>query len=239
MKKLMTALALSAIVAGPLFALDNKEKQDLNKVGKDAVAAGADDAKARDHYKRAGAARTEAHKHWQAANAAWATWHHERQEMIKFQREAAGLQNEANKLHGAAEKLRAAEQKRALAFDDRLQADRLEKAAASTELDGRNAEAEAKQIDVAVGALASIKDPKLAKDVEDMRKRASDMHNLAKTKMESAAHDRKVAGEKLAHAGNMEKEANALEHPVAPPPAIVVKAPPPVAKIVVAVPPKK
>ena len=240
-KKLLAALALSALVAGPATAAKKpteaqKEKSDKAHKNQDDKVAKGDEAKARELFKRAAELEKKAHEEWVAAGKFWEQRELALHRMHTEQANARAMRHAAIRLNSAAHRLFLAENDRAAALSDRLAADQLLKnahahlanagAAKTAIAEGKKAEAELKGNPQFADAVKAIE--------ADIKR-----NETREEKEEAAAKaDSDAANGLLSAASRKENEANALEKAVLPQPAILVKAPPAPKPIVVKAPGK-
>ena len=235
MKKILAALALSALVAGPTFAKGPTEKQkeatDKTDVKKDDKGAKNDAAASQRFWALANKEQGVATAAWRAAGALWNQRQAELHKMHTANAAAHNYRLAAIRANVAAQKLFHAEGDRARALSDRLTADQLLKNAY-----GHSAAAAAAKLAIAEGQKAKAdlqKNPAFADAIKTIDLDITRQTTSVQKEEAAAKADSDVAHALLAAATKMENDANALEKAANPAPAIVVKAPPPPAKIVV------
>jgi hypothetical protein len=243
MKKILAALALSTLVAGPSFAKGptekQKEKGDAAHKGADDKAAKADLGAARAYFTRAAQHDAEARKEWEAAGKHWQERQNALHRMYTHQAQARAERMAGARLNAAAHRLFLAEQDRAAALADRLAADQLNKNAY-----GHRVAAAAAQTAINEGNKAKAdlqKNPQFADAVKAIDADIARNQSIVSKENAAAKADSDVASHLMGEATKKEQQANNLEKPVVAAPPFHPPAPPAAKPIVVkAVPvPKK
>jgi hypothetical protein len=227
MLALAAALAAPAVVAGPPVPANKQNEQ------KDKAQAGADAGKAAREAAQAKALREAAARHEAQANkykaAADNAWNIQQAEMTRYHSERAAarsLRHQAALLERDAKELLQAQKLRNEANDERLEADRLFKAAHAHALNAKAAENEVAADQKSITDLKAAKMPAavvVAAEAELHRDQAR-----AKSEHEAASAAASKALALIKEAEAEEARAAALERPgVLPPQVMVVRAPPP------------
>ncbi len=237
MKRLVCALAISALAATPSLALDAKIKKDAKTIAADGAQSKKDQSAAAELLKQAALLESQSAGELKRASELWHEWSKLNSSAANKRAQARSNRYAASKLNAAAGRLLQAEQLRSDALHDRQVADALHKSAWAHLLKASTAQSAVSEAQKALGDLKS--NPAFADAIKVIQADMAKNQAIIGPEQAVAKVENDAAAKLVAEAPKKEQQADLLAKALMPPPPKPVAPPPPPKAIVVSTPPVK